>query len=262
MTYNDQDKNSSPEAQLKADNRATGSVPEAFTQMLGHISGGKVLDVATGSGNFINILKGSLQEYEAFTGIDVRPLPDLPSPNVFEEENVHHLVMDAGNLDFEEGHFDTLNMGFSLNHLDDIPKVLAETKRALKPGGVYILCEMHQGRQTEAQHTQAAIHGWAASMDRALGITHHPVFTRQKILEIAQGLNLREQKVWDYVNLDSDPLDPEAVEHYASAIDRHLQRAEGLPNYDKIKQRGEEIRQRIHQYGCQMEPLVVITGLK
>ena len=38
---------------------------------LKNISGGRVLDVATGDGDFISMLKQTLRDYDSFIGIDV-----------------------------------------------------------------------------------------------------------------------------------------------------------------------------------------------
>ena len=49
-----------------------------FKQVLGDITGGRVLDVATDRGGFISTLKRCLQSYTEMVGIDVseRPLKD------------------------------------------------------------------------------------------------------------------------------------------------------------------------------------------
>ena len=41
-----------------------------FEQILGNISGGKVLDVATSDGSFIKILQKSLKDYIEIVGVD------------------------------------------------------------------------------------------------------------------------------------------------------------------------------------------------
>ena len=41
-----------------------------IAERLGSISGGRVLDVGTGQGGFIDILMNTLMDYESFIGID------------------------------------------------------------------------------------------------------------------------------------------------------------------------------------------------
>jgi len=41
-------------------------------EILGHISGGRILDVATGSGGFIHFLLDGLKDYTDIIGIDIK----------------------------------------------------------------------------------------------------------------------------------------------------------------------------------------------
>jgi methylase of polypeptide subunit release factors len=64
---------------------ASGAVK--ILSKLGSISGGKVLDVATGSGDFVDTLMKALKDYDCFVGIDISA-KDLESSarasNLFE----------------------------------------------------------------------------------------------------------------------------------------------------------------------------------
>lgn len=146
------------------------------------ISGGKVLDVATGKGDFIDTLRKALKNYRAFVGIDNSQKEVEAAKKRFDGQPVEIMKMNAEALKFQSDSFDTVCLSYSLHHLSRIDKMLAEMKRVLKPGGYFIIQEeFSDGEQTEAQKTDILQHHWDAEIDTLLGISHNKTFTRQKI---------------------------------------------------------------------------------
>lgn len=235
---------------------------DIFKQALGDISGGRVLDVATGEGGFIEILRGSLKDYAEIIGIDAGECTTEAARSTFDEENIRFIQMDAEQLGFEDQCFDTVNVSASLHHLENVPWVLAEMKRVLKPGGNFIISEMHRDGQTEPQLTAVCIHHWAAEVDFALGVSHNRTLARQELEELVEGLGLCNVVFRDFADTDSDPKDEAVIKGIESYMDRYVQRAKGLPNYEALKGRGEELRRRLHEVGVQREPVLIITGEK
>ena len=84
--------------------------------------------------------------------------------------------MDAGYLEFEDDSFDTVCMSFSLHHLYDTGRVLAEMKRVLKPDEYFLVQEeFSDGEQNEAQRTHILEHHWGAEIDSLLGTVHRSI---------------------------------------------------------------------------------------
>jgi ubiquinone/menaquinone biosynthesis C-methylase UbiE len=170
---------------------------------LGTISAGRVLDVGTAQGGFIDTLIKTLKTYDSFIGIDYCPSDESKkgvesAKKRFEGKAVRFLQMNAENLEFEDESFDTVCISHSLHHLADITKVMTEMKRVLKKGGNFMLQEAYSdGEQTEAQKADELEHEWEARIDSLLGITHNKTLTRQKIRDIAHGLKLTEIEVFD-----------------------------------------------------------------
>ena len=108
---------------------------------LSAISGGKVLDVATGSGEFIDTLIKALKDYDCFTGIDISRKDLESAKKRFRDKPVKLIEMNAESLEFDDNSFDTVGMAYSLHHLERTDKVLAEMHRVLKPGGNLIIQE-------------------------------------------------------------------------------------------------------------------------
>jgi hypothetical protein len=57
-------------------------------------------------------------------------------------------------------------------------------------------------------------------------------------------------------------MDPAAIGRAEAAIERIIERARGTSSYESLRQRGEDLRQRLHDVGVQREPVLIITGRK
>jgi ubiquinone/menaquinone biosynthesis C-methylase UbiE len=229
---------------------------------LSTISGGNILDVATGSGGFITFLIDSLESYTEITGIDCNERSIEAARKAHSQPNIHFLLMDGTHLDFPDSHFDTVCMANSLHHMADLPTVLSEMLRVCKPGGNVIISEMYRDGQSETQLTHVNLHHWWAAVDTAEGITHYPTFTRQEIMDVANNLSLQHRTFWDDQDLESNPKDPEMIRELDGIIDRYIQRSQGLNGGAELCQRGEELRKRVHEVGFQGACSLFMIGKK
>ena len=241
------------------------------------ISGGKVLDVATEGGDFINTLMKTLKEYDSFVGIDISAKELKSAIKEFKDKPVKFIEMNAENLVFEDNAFDTVSISHSLHHLADIDKVLSEMKRVLKPDGFFILQEMYSdGEQTEAQKTDILNHRHNSKIDSLMGITHNKALTKQKIIEYVDNIGLKGVKTFEsthYVKClfcddkfeCEDPKNEEIVKFSIKEIDEELGRLkefldlkkkEKHPDLEKLIEgskklieEGEKLKERNRKYG-------------
>jgi hypothetical protein len=106
------------------------------------------------------------------------------------------------------------------------------------------------------------IHHWVAEIDAAHGYTHNKTFTRQWIIDLFNGLGLRDVRFYDIPNTHLDPRDKAAIQDSEAAIDRYLRYAKDLADYRALRRRGEALRRWLHQVGIQWEPELIAVGLK
>ncbi len=222
---------------------------EPIEEALSTICAGSILDVATGSGGFIAFLLDNIRDFRDITGIDINQRPLEAARNAFLRDNIHFIQMDASRMEFPDAHFDTVCIANSLHHFEDLPSVLAEMKRVCKPLGQFIICEMYCDGQTDAQQTHVALHHWWAAVDTAEGILHHETYTRQEIVSIIERMGLRSQEYYDLKDLETNPKDSELIQELDGIIDRYIERSRRLAGGDELQQRGEALRQRLHQVG-------------
>ena len=235
---------------------------DIFEKVLGELDGGEVLDVATQEGGFVQILIENLKSYQEIIGIDINDRAIGTAKDKLSRYNVRFFVMDAEQLDFEDATFNTASISASLHHMSNVQRVLEEMKRVLKSGGHFILAEMHQDGQTEAELTSVYLHQWAADVDSALGRLHNHTFSRQELLDFIEGMELDNIEIYDYVERDSEPLEAARIEQLEGLVERLIRRAEGASNYEELKVRGEELSKRLREVGAQREPILIVVGEK
>ena len=231
--------------------------------LLGTVSGGRLLDVATGSGGFINFLIDGLQDYLEIIGLDSSESGRAAFEEAYKDQpQIHFVQMTADRIDFPADSFDSVCIAHSLHHMENLEQVLAEMLRVLKPGGNFIIYEMYRDEQSETQLTHVYLHHWWAAVDTATGVCHHETFTRQQILDIVDRLDLTDRRSLDFCDLSDDPYDPARIEHLQGVIERYCQRVEGLPQQDELHRRGAELRLRLEQVGVQGASSLGIIGRK
>lgn len=237
-------------------------MPDIFEEVLGRLSGGRVLDLATGEGGFVELLARYLRDYAGIVGADADGPAVEAAGKRFDRGEIAFVQMAGERLGFAEGSFDTVTISASLHHLADIPPVLAEVERVLRPGGHFVLAEMHRDGQTAAQRTVIALHHWIADVASALGMVHNRTLSRQELVSHAQSLGLCDIVCHDTAFPEEDPMEESVIQELEGAVDRTLQQAGEAPNPERLKRRGESLRERLGRVGAQWEPVVVIVGRK
>jgi demethylmenaquinone methyltransferase/2-methoxy-6-polyprenyl-1,4-benzoquinol methylase len=102
-------------------------------------AGGKVLDIACGSGKLSGDLARLAGPRGEVVGLDFsRPMLQLARK---ENPRLGFLQGDALDLPFEDGRFDATTIAFGLRNLSDPVRGLAEMIRVLRPGGTAVVLE-------------------------------------------------------------------------------------------------------------------------
>ncbi len=235
---------------------------KTFEEIFASISGGRILDVATGNGNFIQAVIGTFKDYAEIMAVDTSERFAPAFAQAFDGKPVKFMQMDAAKLEFPDASFDTVCISNSMHHMADLPAVLDEMKRVLKPGGRFIISEMYRDGQSEPQMTHVNLHHWWGAVDTAQGVCHNETYTRQEMLTIAEGIGLSGWEFHDVAYLDDDPKGPEILQQLNSVIDQYIQKAQGLPSQEAQQARGEELRQRVSEVGFHGATALVAIGEK
>lgn len=238
------------------------------------ISGGRVLDVCTGDGDFIGTLMKTLKDYDSFIGIDTSEKELEAAKKNLKNQPANFMRMNAEKIEFEGNYFNTVCVANSLHHLVNIDLVLSEMKRVLKFGGYFIIQEMFcDGEQTEAQRTDILSHGLCAEIDSLLGISHERTFTKRRIEGVVKRLALKKVEVFEssrYVKClfcdqwekCEDPKDRDIVNYALNGIDRDLEKLKNHQAQRRFQERAEKIKKMILRFGSAPASILFFIGRK
>ena len=230
--------------------------PELYTG----ISAGRVLDVGTGRGGFVEELIAELKDCDEIIGIDIDgDLSEGFRKRFADYPRVRFQQADALSLPFEDESFDTVSVAGSLHHLSDPRIGLREMMRVLRRGGHLILVEMYRDGQSETQQTHVMLHHWWAAIDRLGGTVHRETYTRGEVVDLVNDLDLSRLTMRDESYLHEDPKNPEQLAQLQSSIDQYLDRAAGQPD---LLAQGAEIRERLRSVGFHGATVLVAVGGK
>ena len=235
---------------------------DIFERVLSNINGGRVLDVATQEGHFIQLLVKNLQSYTQIVGIDIDEDVIRKAKEVVGDKEIQFFVMNAEHMDISDGSFDTVSISASLHHLRNIQQVLLEIDRVLKSDGKFIFAEMHRDGQTAAELTSVYLHHWVGDVDSALGKLHYHTMSRQELINYIESLGLSEIKFYDVVDRETDPMNCANIAQLDDLITEVNERAKRASSYEDLKKRGDELRCRLHELGVQKEPRIIAIGKK
>ena len=216
-----------------------------------------LLDVGTGTGDFIEVLKDSI-EYLKVTGVD--PSKESLEKAATKYPEVDFKEMGAEMLVFNENHFDAASISMALHHLPDIKKSLTEMQRVVKPGGWIIVNELYSDNLNEAQKVHRLYHHFSSSVDAVLGISHNPTFKKNEIIEMVEKSGIKIHLHFDHKKEENQIKNKADIDERIEKMETMLQQIEGHSEYQNLKPKIEEFRTKVEEYGFEPATRVVIVG--
>ena len=122
-----------------------------------------ILDVGTGPGKFIPVLKETFPTAK-IVGID--PVSESLEEAKKNYPDVQFVQGNAERLPFKAGTFDVASISFALHHLTKVSKGLREMKRVVKKGGWIIVNEIISDNLNPAQEVHKMYHHFRSRIDR------------------------------------------------------------------------------------------------
>lgn len=144
-----------------------------------------ILDLATGSGQWIHVMLPYVPSDNRIIGIDTMAVAIERAKQHFQHAvNVSFLVGDVYHLPFENESIDVVTISNSIHHFGDHSSLFSEIKRVLKPQGYFLVAEMVCDALTRAQISHRKLHHFAAQMDQLRGEYHGMTYTQQELAQI------------------------------------------------------------------------------
>lgn len=217
----------------------------------------KVLDVGTGPGNFIGVLKLVFLKAK-FTGVD----PDEESLTTAAEKLPEAVFqkMTGETLAFNDNSFDVASISMVLHHLSDVQQTLTEMKRVVKPGGWLIVNELFSDDQNPAQEVHKQMHHFRSMIDRMNGITHNEAFSRKQIVDQIETAGLKIELKFEFSNPATTVPSEEEISERKSKLWSALETIKGRKEYEELAAKIPPIEEALDKYGFEMSTRLVCVA--
>ncbi len=228
--------------------------------ILSGLPGGRVLDAATGAGNFAVEMEMNFSDCTLIAAIDtsIRPLVNIAKRH--GSSKIAPSAMDAALLAFRDETFNTVALSNSLHHLNNPGEILSEMMRTLTPGGFFVIREMFSdGDQTLSQKTHTILHNWWAATDSNNGVVHNPVFTEQEIYSCIESIGLVNLRFQISEDLTGNPYDSEVMSHLNKALEVYDKRASA---FYSLREQGKEAKAYLKKHGFTGARALITVGMK
>jgi len=233
-----------------------------YKQIFGNIDGGRILDVACGVGQFIEILQDSLKSWDEIFGLDVDNRYLNEGRQKFSGDQYRFIKGDSHHIPFPDNIFDLVSISKGLHHINTPELTLQEMKRVLKPGGYLVINEMYSDGLTESQNSQKMYHHLRVELDKILGIDHLYTFQKNEIISFVKKLNLSDEKIYEYIENQSDPMNEAVIKEYSAKMDSWLDQIKNHKRLDYFKDKIRELKERFRRVGITRPPQLVVVGRK
>jgi SAM-dependent methyltransferase len=231
---------------------------------LRHCDAKSILEVGCGDGRVLRHLAEAQPGAGRLVGVDVKNPAAHVSADLLADPKFEWITAPGHDLPFEDGSFDLAVIAHVLHHLEPqrIGATLAEMKRVLRPGGVFLIYEMIRDGQSDAQMSHVRYHHWISEIDRLSGVSHNPTFLRSELLGIVGSVGLDDLEIEDFNEEKDDPLEPGEIEEKLAKIDARLESIRTLPepDFERLARQADEIRAWIRTHGIMQPTRLVATG--
>jgi len=246
---------------------------DKIVKHLKEISGGKILDVGTGHGEFIGFLKQALKSFDSFIGIDLNE-EELKKAEKEYGKIAEFKKMNAENMDFQDDTFDIVSIASSLHHLERPEKVLKEMFRVVKSQGYLIIQEMYSDlTQTKAQLASSQAHHFGAKIDSLLGEYHRVTYTREEIKKMVSILKTEELEIYDSTRYPKclfceekeqcdNPMYEVIINIEIDDLSSSLEKISEYPEYEQLEKEAKKLEQNLKKNGATDASILFILAKK
>lgn len=154
-----------------------------------------IIDIGTGNGDFIEIIKASFDNIKSLTAIDINEKTEKLIKEKYPEVNFFKTDINKNN--FSDGQFDITCLSNTLHHIKDKNNLINQIKRITADSGYFILMEMTNDNLTDSQKSHMKIHHFAAKLDMLKGDYHENTMSKKDIIKIiSENFTIKAENVF------------------------------------------------------------------
>lgn len=218
----------------------------------------KILDVGTGRGNFIQLIKMLSNNFQEIIGTDLDDRLLQSNRESFKDDLRIKFVNDnILETKLSEGYFDIICLSNTVHHLEDLTDTYRGMSKLLNKDGIIIINEMIADNLNPAQISHKLLHHFAAKVDREIGRVHDETYNRDDL--IGKITDLAKEKVvdvWDMI-FEDDSIDYD-FNPYENLLDHLVKIVANKENANDFKEEADEIKEYIKSNGFKSATQVVI----
>ncbi|MCW0482011.1 class I SAM-dependent methyltransferase [Gaoshiqia sediminis] len=219
-----------------------------------------VLDIGTGTGDFVMVLDNVFQGRAHITGIDPGEQWLNEARERFHQPHIEFRRMEGEKLAFDDQSFDAVSMSKALHHLDDITATMNEIRRVLKPGGWLIIDEVSADELNEAQENHKMLHHVKSFVDRANGISHQETWSKAEIRDILTRQGVEIKLSFPHELMENTIIDETILNEKYRMMEQHLEVLNGKPGYHQIAGQLPLFKERLKKHGFKMATMLMVVG--
>lgn len=234
---------------------------ENIEKFLHNYDAGKVLDLATGQGNFLPFIFECKSFFEVIAvDTDERLVPFFKKQ--YKDKKVTYQLADAYNLPFSTESFDTVSLSNSIHHFAEPEKVLAEVKRVLKKDGHLLINEMYGDNLSKSQKSHKKLHHFSAKIDRTMGRFHADTYTKEQLKDFIVSQGFEQEELIDYTYPAGDVFEKGLLDNLTVMINRMKENIQKEEKLESLLPEAEEIEEYIKENGYASASSIFYVGKK
>ena len=222
----------------------------------------RILDIATGSGQFIDLISELDDGYTEIIGIDLSDRALEIGRNHFRNNpRVHFEKMNALSISLPQATFDIVCLSNSLHHFADVERIIGAMKGLLKPNGALLFNEMICDNLSVKQISHRLLHHFAAKIDRELGIVHQDTLERNRVMTLlSEQAGLTIHDAWDLEYEHNPTNTDEEIASLCQTIDRLVTQIKDPSKVPALKQEADTIKAYISHNGFDSATQLVVIA--
>lgn len=222
----------------------------------------KMIDIASGSGEFLQIAMKRVKDLSTIVAYDISKKGLEHNRQTLGDSSILYALGQGDDIPFIDGEFDLVTVSNSLHHFENPEKVLSECIRILKTGGTLVVNELICDGADPMQETFDQYHGLAADIDLERGVPHYPTWSSEKVIEFICSLSLAISDSFIYEGDSSKRLDKEVVAMMIEMLDKRLELVLESDKYPAFVTKSKEIKIALDTVGVREGKQIAIIGKK
>lgn len=221
----------------------------------------RVLDIGTGTGDFMKVLNDTFGDSTQLVGIDPgEQWLTMARSRFHDNKHIEFKCMGSEQLQFEDNFFDVVSISNAMHHLENIEQSFNEMKRVVRPDGWIIVNEISDGDLSEAQENQKMLHHFKSFVDRSHGISHRETWTQDGILSIIEENGIHPEHHFAHHKMKKANFDELFLDEKYHEMESLLEELQGRPEYDQKKDLLPLFKERLKKYGFQIATQLLVIG--